>query len=469
MNYGIDMQVRQIIEDEQASALFERHLPGMLEWLKENGGFGGTSVRRLSYFMQGMCSGEDIDISVLSEENLKALDADLKKLGEENGWVSAAEKKRICLYQKIAEEDEEKRKKEEHDINDAVRPGQVWLDTRGERIQAHAGGMIYEDGIYYWYGENKEHTDGVSNIWTWGIRMYASKDFYNWSDLGLIIPPVLDDPNSDLFPEKRVDRPHIFKNEKTGKYVCWLKLCGASACFTVLTADQLTGPYHIVKEHYRPFEYNIGDFDISVNEEKQTAYLYCEVNHDEIVGIRLNDEYTEATEVVSHQYEHLKAPFCREGVTVFKRNRKLYMLTSGMTGYIPNQSDAAVADDYEEPFVSVGDPHVNDVSMASFNSQIGQVFKVPGKNDLYIAIADRWVPDYVVDAKRADAIRRVIGMGSDPKRYQATEEERQDLMRAPMLETANTSRADYVLLPIVFEDDRPQIAWKESWRLEDYN
>ena len=39
---------------------------------------------------------------------------------------------------------------------DAFYPGQVWLDTNGNRIQAHGGSLIYLDGVYYWYGENKD-------------------------------------------------------------------------------------------------------------------------------------------------------------------------------------------------------------------------------------------------------------------------------------------------------------------------
>lgn len=47
---------------------------------------------------------------------------------------------------------------------DSFRPGQVWLDTEGKPIQAHGGSVIYVDGIYYWYGENKEFTDGTNDI-----------------------------------------------------------------------------------------------------------------------------------------------------------------------------------------------------------------------------------------------------------------------------------------------------------------
>lgn len=37
-------------------------------------------------------------------------------------------------------------------------PGKVWLDTSGKRIQAHGGSVLYHEGKYYWYGENKEFT-----------------------------------------------------------------------------------------------------------------------------------------------------------------------------------------------------------------------------------------------------------------------------------------------------------------------
>jgi hypothetical protein len=34
------------------------------------------------------------------------------------------------------------------------RPGEVWLDTSGNPIQAHGGGMLVHRNVYYWYGEN---------------------------------------------------------------------------------------------------------------------------------------------------------------------------------------------------------------------------------------------------------------------------------------------------------------------------
>ena len=72
----------------------------------------------------------------------------------------------------------------------AFRPGQPWLDTEGKPIQAHGGSIIAgRDGLFYWYGENKEHTTPGSGNWHWGVRAYSSSDLYNWTDRGLIIPP----------------------------------------------------------------------------------------------------------------------------------------------------------------------------------------------------------------------------------------------------------------------------------------
>ena len=98
---------------------------------------------------------------------------------------------------------------------DSFRPGKEWKDTNGKPIQAHGGSVIYIDGIFYWYGENKEKTKPDNDIWHWGVRCYSSVDLYNWKDEGIIIKPVTDDPESPLYPSKCMDRPHILYNKKT--------------------------------------------------------------------------------------------------------------------------------------------------------------------------------------------------------------------------------------------------------------
>lgn len=148
----------------------------------------------------------------------------------------------------------------------SIRPGQVWLDTEGKRIQAHGGSVMYWQGAFYWYGENKEKTDGRSGIWHWGVRCYRSNDLMNWRDCGVIIPPRPDDPASSLHPAAKMDRPHIIYNARTRKFVCWLKIMNGDGTQTetVLTADDLLGPYTLVREGLRPLNMSAGDFDLAV-------------------------------------------------------------------------------------------------------------------------------------------------------------------------------------------------------------
>ena len=139
------------------------------------------------------------------------------------------------------------------------------------------------------------------------------------------------------------------------------------------------------------------------------------------------------------------------------------MLTSGMTGYVPNRSDSAVCKTWEGVFESLGDPHINDASSASFNSQISKIFRVEGTGR-FIAMADRWLPGTPVDARLADVFTRVIAGTYDPEHYKATDEDRREMYAANQLETADTSIADYVWLPIEWEGDKPVLRWQDHWK-----
>ena len=451
VNLSKESRLSEIFAHESSREVFDKYLPGVREGLEGQKAVLGFSLAKLFAFGQGRFPEGLLDIMDGELAALKICEEDTE------GDFTAD----YPLTKDGAEIIKEPPK-------DAVYPGKVWRDTSGRRIQAHGGSLFYEDRTYYWYGEDKMRTDGICPVWSWGIRAYKSADLYNWEDIGTIIEPDLENPESGLYPAKHVDRPHIKKCAATGKYVCWIKQSGEEACFVILTADKFTGPYTQVRENYRPFGYHVGDFDIYAEDETGEAYLFMTADHLGIFCFRLSDDYTQADAIVSKQYEGLNPPFCPEGPAVFKYKEKYYLLTSGMTGYIPNKSDSAVSPSLKEPFKSIGNPHVNDVSDASFNSQISQVFKVPGKESLYIALADRWVPDYPIDAKLADIFMRSAASHYEPEKYQVTDEERAIVMNSPMLDSANTSRSDYVWLPLRFEDEKVCIDWKDSWRAEDY-
>lgn len=456
MIYNVSMKIEHLLENEQAVSVFDRFLPGMRKMAEGNPQAKQLSVEQLIRYTR-LPQGAEL---------LPELDEALQALNTPENAVSPSEAKLIECFQAIAAADAAKSPAPEGHHQDAIFPGQPWLDTKGERIQAHGGGVFYEDGVYYWYGENKAHTDGKNGVWTWGIKVYSSTDLCNWTDRGFLIPPVLDDPNSALFPTKRVDRPHILKCEATGKYVCWIKLSGPEAAFTIWQADCLLGPYEMVENLYNPGGHKAGDFDLIADSKTGKGYLYFDADHSAMLCMELTDDYLHAEREAARSYPDLHPPFTREAPALFEAGGKKYMLTSGMTGYVPNRSDSAWADAWDGVFTSLGNPHVDDPSRASFNSQISKVFRVEG-TDRWIAMADRWLSEYHVDARIADLFTCVVASTYAPEQYHATEEERKEMYAANVLETARTEIADYVWLPIQMTDEKPVIEWKDQWKIQE--
>lgn len=345
-----------------------------------------------------------------------------------------------------------------------IRPGEPWLDTEGKRIHAHGGSVILVGGTFYWYGENKERTTGADDIWHWGVRAYSSSDLVNWQDRGLIIPPDLEDPTSPMHPRRQMDRPHIIRNERNGTFVCWVKVMGAGeeqslACYQ---SDTVLGPYKEVARDVHPCGMSAGDFDLVVDPRDGKAYIYFERPHSELICADLDIEYTAFTGYYSTHFADLAVPEVREAPAYFRRGRRHYLLTSGTSGYFPNPTMLAVADTYHGPWTVIGSPHIGKEAEVSFRSQISCVLPNPFVPDGFITVADRWLP------------RRTAAESDQRALFRAFfDDESKEADLAPMLaaagtdlDRADTSLADYVWLPLTFEDERGAIRWHQEWSPE---
>ena len=353
-------------------------------------------------------------------------------------------------------------------VYSSIKPGARWLDTEGKPIQAHGFQIFENDGTYYWYGENKEHTTLGSNVWTYGIRAYKSKDLYNWEDMGLIIEPDILNPLSPLHYSQTLDRPHIIYNKKTGKYVCWIKSMDTDGFFVVLTADKFTGPYTLVK-CFKPEGYGVGDFDMYVDPESGKGYVWFERPHWEMICAELDEDFTGTNGKYSVHFSGIRPPFTREAPSHFVRNGRHYMFTSGTTGYVPNPTETAVFTDYHGEYKELGSPHVDDRYADSFASQITSVLKVPGK-DLYIALADRWLPEFA----GTDMSMRTVK--SKEKAYLNHKPFDKDFATPSVKDKTglkrnkwdSTADARYVFLPVTFDENGvPSIHWRDEWTLDD--
>lgn len=353
----------------------------------------------------------------------------------------------------------------------SIRPGQRWLDTEGKPIQAH-GFQIFatDDGTYYWYGENKEHTLTDSNVWTWGIRAYRSKDFYNWEDLGLIIEPDTVNPLSPLHYSQTLDRPHILYNNGTHKWVCWIKSMDTDGFFIVLQAERFEGPYTLVRQ-FKPEGFGVGDFDLYSDPSTGKGYVWFERPHWEMICAELTDDYLSTTGRFSEHFVGLRPPYTREAPSHFVWRGHHYMFTSGTTGYVPNPSKVCVFDDPHGEYTDLGNPCIGDKYEDTFSSQITSVIRIPGRN-LYVALADRWLPEM------ANSDISVRTVKSYAERYKSHRPFDRDFSTPQVKDKTGRKRgkwdttndARYVFLPIVFDENgKPTLVWRDEWRLEDYD
>ena len=195
----------------------------------------------------------------------------------------------------------------------SIRPGQPWLDTQGKRIQAHGGSVMYLDGTYYWYGENRKKPTAKTAFGTGACGATPPPTCTTGRTRDLSSPRSQRTPNSSLHPSASMDRPHILYNQRTKKFVCWLKIMNRdkTQTETVLTADHILGPYTKVREGLRPLGMSAGDFDLAVAPDGK-AYYYFERVHSETICADLTDDYTDVTGYYSTHFPHAGPPYVRE-------------------------------------------------------------------------------------------------------------------------------------------------------------
>ena len=77
-----------------------------------------------------------------------------------------------------------------------IRPGALWHDTAGHVINAHGGGVLFDRGVYWWYGEHKVYGRAGNKAHV-GVHVYSSADLVNWDDRGIALA-VSENPQSDI-------------------------------------------------------------------------------------------------------------------------------------------------------------------------------------------------------------------------------------------------------------------------------
>ncbi|WP_256009051.1 glycoside hydrolase family 43 protein [Desertivirga xinjiangensis] len=283
-------------------------------------------------------------------------------------------------------------------LNTSFRPGKKWTDTNGNPIQAHGGGILFYEGTYYWYGENKDSVNApmvvlpgwsVDRVDVIGVSCYSSKDMYNWKFESLALPAAKNNPESDLHPKKVVERPKVIYNRITKKFVMWLHIDSEdykAARSGVAIADKPEGPFTYLGS-FRPNGLMARDMTLFADDDGKAYQFYSSEDNKTMIVSELTADYLKP----SGRYKRIFIDQSREAPAVFKHNEKYYCITSGCTGWAPNPSEYAVADSPLGEWQVKGNPAKGEGAQTTFNAQGTFVIPVQGKANTYIFMADRWL------------------------------------------------------------------------------
>lgn len=254
-----------------------------------------------------------------------------------------------------------------------VTNGIQFTDTNGNIVHAHGGGMLKQGSYYYWLGENRDGTNLVS--------IYRSTDLRNWEFRAHLLSKSM----GGELATANIERPKLLYNSSTGKYVMWMhKENGqdyGEGRVAVASASQIEGPY-TYHGSFRPLGHD--SRDMTVFNDNGTAYLFSStrVNADMNV-FRLTPDFLGVEELV----HTLWVGQYREAPAVFKRGSTYFCITSGATGWDPNQAKYATASSIEGNWSSP----TNFGDSVTYGSQSAYVIPVSGSSTTsYLFMGDRW-------------------------------------------------------------------------------
>ena len=280
----------------------------------------------------------------------------------------------------------------------AIRPGEIWPDNEGHHIQAHGGGIIKLKDTWYWYGE--ERRQGLDTNYRY-VSCYSSTDLMNWKFIGDAI--ALAKPDSMLTGKWVLERPKVYYNAKTKKFVMYMHLDGGIkgisrnkwaydyARVGVAISDKATGPFKFVRS-FRPLEKESRDIGQFIDDDG-SAYLVFECRPSGGFYIaKLSADYLNVEKEVS--FIHLAL----EGGAIVHYKGLYYAVGSALTGWSPNPNKVATAPSLSGPWSEFTD--IAPPAAKTYGAQSTMFIKVAGKKDTtVIFMGDKWDPSKLWDSR----------------------------------------------------------------------
>lgn len=344
-------------------------------------------------------------------------------------------------------------------------PGVPWYDDKGLHINAHGGNIISVDNTYFWYGESRPRAGHTAMP---GVALYTSSDLVHWKDCGIVLPTV-HEAGSPIEYGCLMERPKVVFCKHTGKYVMLfhLELKGkgyAAAMVGFAQSDSPYGPFkfkhalrpnagrwpmHISRKEKKkvqalnPEDYKEWwtsewreaiaqgmffwrDFDGGQMSRDQTVYIdedgkaYQITSSEENLTLHIN-ELTKDYLGFTGKMVRVAPGGQNEAPTLFKKDGTYWMITSGCTGWAPNEARMFSAKSLFGPWTQHPSPCIGPNAKKTFDGQGTYVLQL---GERFVFMADRWQPE-------------------------------------------SLSESPHIWLPIEFTfGGTPQIPWRENWTLD---
>lgn len=254
--------------------------------------------------------------------------------------------------------------------------GIPWYDQNGNEVNAHGACIIENDGKYYLYGEYKTN-DKNKYI---GFSCYSTENFTDWKFERMALPQL---DSGRLGPDRIGERPKVLKNKKTGKFVMLMhtdNMKYTDPCIGLAVTDAADAEFHYQGElFYQGEPIRLWDMGTFIDED-DTAYL---LTHEGNI-YRLNEEYTEAEELVAESI----APG-GESPAMFKKNGIYYLMFSNKTSWERNDNYYFTASNIKGPWTYKG--LFCPEGSLTFNTQCSFVFEYDNeKGKIPVYLGDRW-------------------------------------------------------------------------------
>lgn len=309
--------------------------------------------------------------------------------------------------------------------------GGEFRDNSGHHINAHGGNILKAGDTYYWYGEHRG--DGTPGSGQEGVACYSSPDLRHWDYRGIVLP-VSNDTLSPIARGSIIERPKVVYCPKTGRYVMWFhnELRGrgyAAAQAGVATADNPLGPFTLkssarvnpgkwplnlskadrkkkektdlewwTPEWYKTVESGVftkrdhkngqmaRDMTIYVDPADGKAYhIYSSEENLTLQIAELDDTFEHHT----GRYIRLFPGGHNEAPAIFRHGGKYWMVTSGCTGWAPNEARMMSADSIMGEWTMHPNPCRGEMAEKTFYGQGTYIFT---DGDRATFMADVWNP-----------------------------------------------------------------------------